>query len=177
MSWFHGLYSTPNLVLNLQKLQSFHSRMIELWNSIPISLFLHEFFYFMKHSWKVSEPSIDQDKDASIRKYKPEAMCKTYVVMIQVVVLSISIRWCFFICIKLHAPKGIFPSRQNNNMISWSSTSPWFMLWFCRFSIPEFSVYKCQQVSAGLRQLEELRNLLFPSFCVDDFIHGRHGAL
>jgi hypothetical protein len=29
MSWFHCLCSTPNLVLNLQKLQSFHSRMID----------------------------------------------------------------------------------------------------------------------------------------------------
>jgi hypothetical protein len=30
---------------------------------------------------------MDKDKDTPIRKYKPEAMCKTYVAMIHAVVL------------------------------------------------------------------------------------------
>ena len=47
MSWFHCLYSTPNLVLNLQKLQSFHSRMIELWNLIPSFVFLVPAWFFL----------------------------------------------------------------------------------------------------------------------------------
>ncbi len=47
MSWFHCLYSTPNLVLNLQKLQSFHSRMIELWNLITSFFFLVPEWFFL----------------------------------------------------------------------------------------------------------------------------------
>ena len=47
MLWFHCLYLTPNLVLNLQKLQSFHSRMIELWNLIPSFVFLVPAWFFL----------------------------------------------------------------------------------------------------------------------------------
>ena len=48
------------------------------------SFFLHEFFSFMKHSETAFGSSMDKDKDAPIGKYKPEAMCKTYVAIIEI---------------------------------------------------------------------------------------------
>jgi hypothetical protein len=57
---------------------------LRIWFQVLFSLLLNDFFYFMKHSWTVFESSIDKDKDVLIRKYKPEAMCKIYVVMIYV---------------------------------------------------------------------------------------------
>ncbi len=114
---FHCLYSTPNLALNLQKLQSFHGVM-EFDFNFYFTYYCMNFSILKSIHKKFSsfESSIDKDKDAPIWKYKPEAMCKTYVVIIHAVVLSISMRWFFSFASNFMRPKAFF---LHNKTTTW----------------------------------------------------------
>ena len=158
MSWFDCLYSTQNL----QKHQSFHWRTIEVWNLISIFVFLLLAWIFLVYEAFVNSfwikygkrqghtnPKVQAWGNVPVQDVRCHGSCCCFV-NFNALIFFICMYPQLWLCLRA---ERIFPSRQNNNMIPWISTSPWFMMLFCRFSIPEFFHLHVPDTAACLGKL------------------------